>query len=246
MPQFRLTLPFHKSTAPRTMHPMKKFLLIGCLLLQSVAAGAATTDHARIRNTVTTFVQQQTAALPGKVSYQIGEIDPRIPLSECAKLEAFLPAGSQFIGKTSVGVRCAEKNGWSIFVPVQVKISLNLLVSARQLPMGHTLCEEDLASQMTEASSISGFTDPKQVLGKVLRYGIATGQLLRADMLRPPYSVTQGQVVQISVQGNGFSIRNEMVALNSASEGQSVQGRVGAGHVIGGVARADGVVEINP
>ena len=228
------------------MHPMKKLLLIGCLLLQSVAAGAATTDHARIRNTVTTFVQQQTAALTGKVSYQIDEIDTRTSLSECAKLEAFLPAGSQFIGKTSVGVRCAEKNGWSIFVPVQVKVSLNLLVSARQLPMGHTLREEDLASQTIEASSIGGFIDPKQVLGKVLRHGITAGQLLRADMLRPPYSVTQGQVVQISVQGNGFSIRNERIALNSASEGQSVQVRTGSGRVISGVARADGVVEINP
>ncbi len=228
------------------MLTMKRLLLIGCLLLQSVAAVAATTDHAHIRNTVTAFVQQQTAALPGKVSYQINEIDPRISLPECAKLEAFLPAGSQFIGKTSVGVRCSEKNGWSIFVPVQVKFSLNLLVSAHQLPAGHTLREEDLTSQTTEASSISGFADPKQVLGKVLRYGITAGQLLRADMLRPPYSVTQGQVVQISTQSNGFSIRNEGVALNSTSDGQSVQVRVGSGRVISGLARADGVVEINP
>ena len=228
------------------MHPMKKFLLSGCLLLQSVVAGAATTDHAQIKNIVTVFVRQQTAALPGKASYQIDEIDPRILLSACAKLDAFLPAGSQLIGKTSVGVRCAEKNGWSIFVPVQIKVSLNLLVSTRQLPMGHTLRDEDLASQTTEASSISGFTDPKQALGKVLRYGITAGQLLRADMLRPPYSVTQRRVVQISAQGNGFSIRNEGAALNNASEGQSVQVRVGSGRVIGGIARADGVVEINP
>lgn len=225
---------------------MNKLLLMGCLLLQSVAAGAATTDHARIRNTVITFVQQQTAALPGKASYLIDEIDPRLSLSECARLEAFLPAGSQFIGKTSVGVRCTEKNGWSIFVPAQVKVSLNLLVSARQLPMGHTLRKEDIVTQTTEASTISGFTDPKRVLGQVMRYGISAGQLLRADMLRPPYSVTQRQVVQISAQGNGFSIRNEGAALNNASEGQSVQVRVGSGRVIGGIARADGVVEINP
>lgn len=223
-----------------------KFLLIGCLLLQSVSAGAATTDHARIRDTVSAFVQQQTAALSGRVSYQIDEIDPRISLSECARLEAFLPGGSRFIGKTSVGVRCAEKNGWSIFIPTQIKVSLDLLVSARRLPVGHTLREEDFTTQTTETSSISGFTDPKQVLGKVLRYSITAGQLLRADMLRSPYSVTQRQAVQIFAQGNGFSIRNEGAALNNASEGQSVQVRVGSGRVIGGIARADGVVEINP
>lgn len=233
---------------------MKKFLLIACLLLLSAAAEAApangspvsTQDHAQIKEAVAAFVQQQTASLPGKTAYKVDEIDRRITLPECARLEAFLPAGSQLIGKTAVGVRCMEKNGWSIFVPVQVRVSLDLLVSARQLPSGHTLQEEDLARQTTETSQTGGFTDPGQVLGKVLRYAITAGQVLRSDMLRPPYSVTQGQVVQLAVQGNGFSIRSEGVALNNASAGQTVQVRTTAGRVISGIAGAGGVVEIRP
>ncbi|WP_435628377.1 flagellar basal body P-ring formation chaperone FlgA [Candidatus Ferrigenium straubiae] len=248
---------------------MNKLLLITFLLLQSAAAvaapagdtparnSAASQDHAQIRNLVADFVRQQTAALPGKVAYQVDEIDRRIVLPQCAKLEAFLPAGSQLTGKTSVGVRChppsrnEEANapptgGWNIFVPVQIRLSLNLLTSARQLPLGHTLQEQDIATQSTDSSLAGGFTDPKQVIGKVLRYGIAAGQVLREDMLRQPYSVTQGQVVTLAVQGNGFSIRSEGVALNNASEGQAVQVRVGPGRVISGVARAGGVVEIAP
>ena len=224
---------------------MKKLFLCACLLLKCVAASAAQ-DHAQIRNVVAAFVQQQTAALPGKVTYKINEIDQRITLSECARLEAFLPVGSQLIGKTAVGVRCNEANGWSIFVPVQIKISLNLLVSTRQLPLGHVLKNEDIAGQTIETSRAGGFTDPKQTLGKVLRYGIAAGQVLREDMLRAPYSVTQGQVVQLVVQGGGFSIRSEGVALNNASEGQTVQIRTHSGRVISGVAGASGVVEIKP
>lgn len=258
------------------MQPMKKLILVAFLLLQSAAGGVASAgdtagrsapsaaqDHAQIRNTVTQFVEQQIAALPGKATYQIDEIDRRIALPLCANFEAFLPPGSQLIGKTSVGVRCASQsrqeenqgkvttgqtrtNGWSIFVPVQIRVSLNLLTSARQLPPGHTLQEQDLASQATEASRMEGFTDPQQVLGKVLRYGISAGQVLREDMLRQPYSVKQGQVVQIAVQGNGFSIRSEGVALNNAGEGQAVQIRVSSGRVVSGVARAGGVVEIAP
>lgn len=223
---------------------MKKLLLLICLLLECAGAIAATQDHAQIRAIVTTFVQQQTAAQPGKISFQVNEMDSRISLSPCTRLEAFLPSGSQLIGKTSVGVRCLDKNGWSIFIPVQVKISLDLLVSARQLPLGHTLREEDITSQTIEITQTGGITDPKQALGKVLRYGIAAGQLLRSDMLRLPFSVKQGQVVQIAAQGDGFSIRNEGVALNNASEGENVQVRVSAGRVVSGVARADGVVEI--
>ena len=244
---------------------MKKLLLCACLLLSYVPAPAlaiedassappslrsdsppVAQDHAKIMNVVADFVRQQTAALPGKVTYKIDNIDQRITLSDCNRLEAFLPVGSQFIGNTSVGVRCMKKNNWSIFVPVHIRISLNLLVSARQLPLGHTLQNEDIASQTVEASRIEGLTDPRQVLGKVLRYGIAAGQVLREDMLRPPYSVTQGQVVQLAVQGDGFSIRSEGVALNNASEGQAVRVRVGSGRVIGGIARANGMVEVEP
>jgi flagella basal body P-ring formation protein FlgA len=230
------------------MQPMKKLISIGYLLLHSMAAPAAPAgaiqDHAQIKVVATALVQQQSAALPGKVSYQVNEIDQRIALPACAKLEAFLPAGSQFIGKTSVGVRCMEKNGWSIFVPVQIKVSLNLLVSARQLPLGHTLQEQDLVVQTIEASQTEGLTDPKQALGKVLRYGIAAGQVLREDMLRLPFSVTQGKIVQLIVQGDGFGIRNDGAALGNASEGQTVQVRTGSGRVIGGIAQANGVVEI--
>jgi flagella basal body P-ring formation protein FlgA len=143
-------------------------------------------------------------------------------------------------------VRCQEKNGWSIFVSVQIKVSLNLLVSARQLPLGHTLEEQDLASQTTETSQTEGLTDPKQVLGKVLRYSIAAGQVLREDMLRLPFKVTQGQIVPLVVQNDGFSIRSEGAALGNASEGQTVQVRIGSGRVIGGVARNNGIVEIGP
>lgn len=224
---------------------MKKLLVYVYLLLECVAASAAQ-DHTQIINVVAAFVQQQAAALPGKVSYKINEIDQRITLPECARLEAFLPTGSQLIGKTAIGVRCNEANGWSIFVPVQIKVSINLLVSARQLPLGHILQKGDIVSQIMETSRISGLTDPERAIGKVLRYGIAAGQVLREDMLRLPYSVTQGQIVQLAVQGGGFSIRSEGVALNNASEGQTVQVRTSSGRVISGIAGARGMVEIKP
>ena len=227
------------------MRAMKKFLLIGLLLLQSVAAMAAgTQDHALIRDVVTAFVQQQTAGLPGNVTYKVNEIDRRISLPECRKLEALLPPGGKLVGKTAVRVRCNEARGWSISVPVQIRISTSLLISARALPMGYTLREEDIATQTTETTQSGGITDAKQAIGKVLRHGITAGQVLREDMLRPPYSIVQGQAVQLIVRGNKFSIRNEGVALSNASEGQAVQVRTSSGRTLGGIAGASGVVEI--
>ena len=229
---------------PHNAYMKKLFFLVFLLLSEIGSVSSAAQDHAQLENLVAAFVQQQTAALPGRVSYKIDAIDSRITLPACAKLEVFLPDGSQLIGKTSVGVRCNEANGWSIFIAAQIKINLNLLISARQLPPGHILQEQDFTTQLTETTRTIGFSDPNQIIGKVLRFGITAGQILREDMLRLPYSVTQGNAVQLDVQGDGFSIRSEGIALNNASDGQIVQVRVASGRPINGIARADGMVEI--
>ncbi|MBI5438576.1 MAG: flagellar basal body P-ring formation protein FlgA [Nitrosomonadales bacterium] len=221
--------------------------MIGLLLLQPIAAMAAgTQDHALIREVVAAFIQQQTADMRGKVSYEVGEIDRRISLPECSKLEALLPDGGKLVGKTAVRVRCNDAQGWSISVRVQIRVSADLLISARALPMGYTLREEDLSTQTTETTQSGGMTDAKQAVGKVLRHGISAGQVLREDMLRPPYSIVQGQAVQLIVRGNKFSIRNEGVALTNASEGQAIQVRTSSGRTLGGIAGASGVVEVKP
>lgn len=243
---------------------MNRFHMIVFFLLHYMAAAIAspvaqhTQDHEQIRNVVADFVKQQTAALPGKTTYKVDEIDRRLALPKCVALEAFLPGGNKLIGKTVVGVRClslevSAKNTedrsaqtWSMFVTVQIIRNLNLLISTRQLPPGHMLQEQDIASQGVESSQPGAFTNSSQVLGKVLRYGISAGQVLHEDMMRPPYSITQGQAVQLSVQGSRFRIRSEGIALNNASEGQTVQVRVASGRVISGIARDGGTVEIAP
>lgn len=226
---------------------MKNLILFALLLLHaSQAACAASQDHASLRTAVTSLVQQQTASLPGKVSFNVDEIDRRINLRACSKIEAFLPAGSQLLGRVSVGVRCMESNGWSIFIPVQIKITRDLLIASRALTMGQVVREEDLARQTTEISQSGGLTESRQVVGKVLRYSIAAGYVMREDMLRAPYSVKQGQSVQLSVQGSGFTLSSSGVALNNASEGESVQIRTTAGRVVSGIAINEGVVRITP
>lgn len=227
------------------MMPMKNFLLIVCLFLYCAGA-VAQQEHALLKKTVDSFVKQQTADLPGKVAYHVDEIDSRIALRACSRIEAFLPAGSKLIGRVSIGVRCLEANGWSLFIPVQIKITRDLLISAHPLTAGQIVREQDIARLTTETTQPGGITDSKLVIGKVLRYSVASSSILRESMLRAPYSIKQGQSVRLSVQGSGFSISSAGVALNNASEGESVQIRTSTGRVISGMAVADGVAQITP
>ncbi len=244
-PHFHVIQGFPYKPATRTMSPMKNILLTACLFC-ATAIAATQPDNAALRAIVDSFVRQQTMGLPGKVAFHIDEIDKRIALRPCSKIEAFLPAGSQLIGRVAIGLRCNEVNGWSIFIPVQIKITRELLVSTHPLTMGQTVHAEDLARQTTETTQNTGITDSDRVIGKVLRYSIAAGYILRDDMLRAPYSVKQGQTVKLSIQGGGFSLSSSGVAMTNASEGESVQVRTASGRVISGTAWEEGVVQINP
>ena len=210
------------------------------------AWAGAQQNHAEIHEAITAFLRAQTLTLPGKVSIKIDEIDRRTALPACPALDVFLPPGGKLLGNSTVGVRCTGKKGWSLFVPVHIKASTNLLIANRPLRQGQMLSAEDLASQSGELVQLGTLTDPLQAVGKILKAGVSAGQVLRQDMLRAPYAVKQGQKVQIQVAETGFSIRSEGQALNNAEEGQAVQVRTLSGQVVNGTAQSDGTVAVRP
>ncbi len=201
-------------------------------------------DHAQIRKVAMEFIQAKTQGLPGKVTLKVDEIDPRVVLAACAQLEAFIPAGASLLGRTSVGVRCNEKNGWSLFMSATITSTMNMLVSSKPLQQGQVIGAGDFNIQSGEISQPGIVTDEAQVVGKVIKFSIGAGQLLKQDMFRPPYVVTQGQTVQLVAQGDGFKLRSEGVAMNNAAAGQAAQVKVPSGQIISGIAQGNGSVEV--
>ncbi len=221
-------------------------ILIGSLICSSAAWAADRQNHAAIRETALAYATAQTRTLPGKVSVTVEDIDTRTVLPACATLEAFLPSGTQLMGKTSIGVRCTGKPGWSIYLQANIKVSVDMLVAKRPLAQNTVLSASDFTTQTGELGQPGVLTDPAQAVGKTLKFGIGTGQVLRQDMLRAPYVVTQGNTTEIRILSEGFSVRSSGQALNSGSAGQIVQVRMPTGQVLSGAADADGAVEVRP
>ena len=227
---------------------MKKMfpIIIYCVLFSfaSFAWAEEQQDHAEIRKVAMDFVQAKTLGMPGKVQIKIEDVDSRIFLAPCTHLEAFLPAGASMLGKTSIGVRCNEKDGWSLYVAATITTTMNMLVSGKPLQQGQTINAGDYSIQTGEISQPGIVTDEKQIVGMVIKYSIGAGQLLRQDMFRPPYVITQGQTVQLISEGQGFRLRTEGQAMNNAAAGQAAQVKVPSGQVISGIAKSNGVVEV--
>lgn len=199
-----------------------------------------------VERTVTTFLEQQTAGLPGKVEISVGAFDARNSLPACAALEAFLPAGTRAWGQISIGVRCDSPTPWTAYVPARVAVMAEYLVTARALRAGQIVGPADIERRHGDlAAEPSGtLADPTQAIGHPARYAVAAGSTLRAGMLRLPPAVRQGQAVKVVGSGNGFSVSNEGRALNAAAEGEPVRVRIGNDQVVSGLARPGGVVEV--
>ena len=211
----------------------------------AVAASPVVTP-AQIARAVEQHLQRETAGLPGKVTYTVGALDPRLAMPACSVTDTFLPPGSRLWGNASVGVRCTAPSPWTIFVPVTVRVEGAYLAAARPLSHGQRIADEDVLVQTGDLAQLpSGvLTDVAQARGKTMTVGLAAGQPLRHDALRAPPVVVQGQSVRIVSEGPGFRVTNEGRALGNAVEGQLVQVRTPSGSAVSGVARAGSVVEV--
>lgn len=221
-------------------------------LLGLCTAGTAHPTHAQqppqaVQQAVTDYLQQQTTGLPGKVELKVEQFDRQNQLPPCAALEPFLPPGTRAWGQINVGVRCNSPVAWTAYLPAQISVFGEYLVTTRPIRSGQIVAPADLERRTgdltTEAANT--LTDMTQAVGHSVRYTIAAGSPLRADMLRLPQAIRQGQSVKVLGSGAGFTVANEGRALNAAAAGETVRVRLGNGQVISGTARADGAVELN-
>ena len=231
----------------RICRPHRIANILAVLLISLFTSALAHAQPSPLYNAIEDFVRTQTQGLPGKVSYVITPLDTRTQLSPCQAFEPFLPQGSRLWGKANLGVRCLGPSSWTIYVPVQVSVTGNYVVSARNLAGGSLVSSTDITLRSGDLSTLptSILTDPAQAVGKTLKNGVAGGQPLRSDLLIAPWAVQQGQSVKTVSNGPGFSVSSEGKALNNAAEGQVVQVRTGNGQTVSGIARPGGIVEVS-
>jgi flagella basal body P-ring formation protein FlgA len=224
-----------------------RLMMITFLLAAACISGRVSAfqqqNLSEIKRAAASFIEAQTRTFSGNVSSQVGDIDQRLVLGACPSLEAFLPLGAQLNGNTTVGVRCNGANGWTVFVPVTIRIRTLALTVNRPLQRGDIVTANDLAVQPTESPLPGELNDPSEAVGKSLKFGVMAGQVLTQGMLAAPLSIVQGQSVQLQILGEGFSVRGEAQALNSASENQPASARTDSGKVVSGIVR-NGKIEV--
>jgi flagella basal body P-ring formation protein FlgA len=199
-----------------------------------------------IQAAVESFIREQVASLPGERTITVSRIDPRLKLARCTKMQPWLPTGSRLWGNASIGVRCLAPTAWSLYVPVSIKVTSQVLVTVRPIAGGQPVQAEDVALQQRDITAFAGsaLTSLDQVVGKNVVSPVAGGTVLRSELLRAAQIIRQGQAVKLVAQGNGFRISSEGTAMGNATAGQVVAVKTRSGQLIKGVAKSEGIVEV--
>ena len=119
------------------------------LLLLLVSASPATAKHPLedIRQNVERFVHAEFASLGNITAVEVTRLDPRLALARCEQpLEPFVPNGQRRLGNATIGVRCDGQRPWTLYVPVRITSSVNILTARRPLSRGTVLAADDLVT----------------------------------------------------------------------------------------------------
>lgn len=181
---------------------------------------------------------RQSGANPLRMEVAVGELDSRLRLAPCARIEPYIPVGTRLWGKTRLGLRCLEGVAkWNVFLPVTIKAYGAAWVVKANVSPGVVLTEEDAMEAEVdwaeEASPIVG--NPAQWVGQVASRALSPGQALRQGMIKPAQVFQAGAQVRVVAQGLGFQITSDGQALSAGVIGQPARVKMDNGRVMSGV-----------
>lgn len=153
------------------------------------------------------------------------ELDARLRLRQCeSPLATYDPPSPKDLGRLSVGVRCNDNPGWSLYLNALVAADIAVVVSKRPLSRNQVLSAEDIDTQILASERLYGgyLQDSSQVIGRKMRRDLNPGQPLSTVMLVMPKAVNFGNLVTLISKSGNFEVRMQGKALGAGGIGEAV------------------------
>jgi flagella basal body P-ring formation protein FlgA len=192
-------------------------------------------------------LNRQSNTLPLRMEIVLGQLDSRLQLAPCQRVEPYLPPGVQLWGKARVGLRCLQGTvKWNVFLPITVKAFGPAWVIKGTVAPGTILTASDAMTVEVDwaENSSSIVANQNDWLGKAATRQLNTGQPLRLDMVRSAQVFQAGAQVRVLAVGAGFEIASRAQAVTSGVVGQSVRLRMDNGQVVSGTVMDERTVRI--
>jgi flagella basal body P-ring formation protein FlgA len=188
-------------------------------------------------------------ASPGiaRVEVSVGQLNPRLRLAPCQRVEPYLPRGTVLWGRARIGLRCTQgPTAWNVYLPITVSAWGKAWVAAVPLAAGTEISARDLAQAEVDLAESPArvIGDARSAIGRTLARSLNAGQALREHDLKARQWFAAGDDVKVTARGSGFSVAGMGQALGHGLEGQSVRVRIESGRVVTGLPIGERHVEL--
>ncbi len=180
--------------------------------------------------------------------YEIGKIDPRLPISSCSE-----PVIIKFQGnplkqtRNTISISCKGQAPWKIFTTATIKLTRSVYVSSRTLSRGSQVTINDIKTKELPVNSLryGYFTDDTKLVGMILKRNTTIDTPFHPNLLKAPMVINKGDEVIISAVSKTFRIKMKGKALSDGKLGQQISIRnVKSKRIIRGTVIARGLVHV--
>ncbi|CAG1012572.1 Flagella basal body P-ring formation protein FlgA [Burkholderiaceae bacterium] len=187
------------------------------------------------------------AGAEARIDIEVGQLDRRLRLAPCRRIEPYLPPGTRLWGKARIGLRCSDgPSRWNVYLPITVRVYGRALVAKAPLGVGSVLGPGDLVQaevDLAEEASMA-VMDAEFAVGRTMARAVNAGQSLREAHLKTRQWFAAGEMVKVLAVGAGFSVAGEGRALTPGWEGQPARVRTESGRVLTGMPSGERRIEL--
>ncbi len=233
---------------PRWAFAVGMFLPVSGIAVPGHDASYETESLERIRQSVNAYVEAEIANGPGETSITIGTLDPRLRLARCtAPLDVLHRTPNTTSNQIRLTVQCNGEKPWTLYVPVEVRRKLPVVVAASAIARGTPMHTEVLKLEVREVTGggQNYYLDPSELAGTAARRMLQPGEVIDANDISTLKLVKRGQKVALITHAAGLEVRTTGVAMADGGEGERIPVRnPRSKRVIYGRVSGDGEVEV--
>lgn len=190
-----------------------------------------------------------TSQTEGRYEIEVKQLDPRLRMPMCDKeLTASLESPATPIGRVTVKVRCEGNSPWTVFVPAQVRLFRDVVITTRPLKRAGIIEPGDVALRERDISLINQgyFTSVDQAIGQKLTRPTVGDQVITLVHLEQAEVVRKGDQVVITARSGTLSVRMPGEALSNGGLAEQIRVKnLNSMRVIKAQVTAPGQVEVS-
>lgn len=222
--------------------------LLAVLGITTPALAGALQSESSIRSAAEVFIAKRHPWRNTEHTIEVGRLDSRSRLARCGSaIEAFMPPRAQIRQRTTVGIRCGDQGGWTVYLPVTVNAFARALVATQPLPPGTVLQPAHVQTVKRNVSALGyGYLASLDADGgyRVTR-SVSQGAVITPQMVESAVMIRRGQTVKIIARTGSVGVSMSGVAASEASLGGRISVKnVKSGRLVEGIVRSSETVEV--